>query len=143
MSDKLGPVSYRIGEEHVFLGKEIQESRDFSEGTMQLIDEEVRRILNQAMERATNHLTTHRKELDLLTEGLMLREELSKDEVEMILKAGTLDVLPPIVLDEPAPPAPTPPKVVETPAPSESAEQPAAFPGGLVCWGGRGSCRAG
>lgn len=127
MSDKLGPVSYRIGEEHVFLGKEIQESRDFSEGTMQLIDEEVRRILNQAMERATHHLTTHRKELDLLTEGLMLREELSKDEVEMILKAGTLDVLPPIVLDEQAP-ASTPTKVVETPAPTEVPSSLRPFP---------------
>ena len=33
MSDRLGPMSFRVGEEHVFLGKEIQEPRDFSEGT--------------------------------------------------------------------------------------------------------------
>ena len=39
MSDKVGPVAYRVGEEHVFLGKEIQEPRDFSEGTASLIDD--------------------------------------------------------------------------------------------------------
>ncbi len=128
MSDKLGPVSYRIGEEHVFLGKEIQDSRDFSEGTMQMIDEEVRRLLNVSLDRATSHLTTHRKELDLLTEGLLLREELNKEEVEMILKAGTLNVLPPIVLDEPTPSAATPPKVVETPAPNEVPSSLRPFP---------------
>ncbi len=42
MSDRLGPMSFRIGEEHVFLGKEIQEPRDFSEETAAVIDEEVR-----------------------------------------------------------------------------------------------------
>ena len=44
MSDRLGPMSFRVGEEHVFLGKEIQEQRDFSEGTATIIDEEVQRI---------------------------------------------------------------------------------------------------
>jgi cell division protease FtsH len=103
MSDKLGPVNYRIGEEHVFLGKEIQESRDFSEGTMQLIDEEVRRIIREAEQRSMHHLEGHRKEMELLAQALILREELSKEEVDMLIKAGTLDVLPPIVVEEPAP----------------------------------------
>ena len=49
MSNRIGPVAYRVGEEHVFLGKEIQEPRDFSEGTAQLIDEEVRRLLQEAV----------------------------------------------------------------------------------------------
>ncbi len=52
MSDRLGPMSFRIGEEHVFLGKEIQEPRDFSEGTAQIIDEEVQRLLREADQRA-------------------------------------------------------------------------------------------
>ena len=43
MSDRLGPVFYQIGEDHVFLGKEIVESRTFSEGTSRLIDEEISR----------------------------------------------------------------------------------------------------
>jgi len=119
MSDKLGPVHYRIGEEHVFLGKEIQESRDFSEGTMQMIDEEVRRIVREAEVKAMNLLTTHRKKLDLLAEALLKREELSKEEVDLILKAESLDVLPPIVVEDTRPVAVAPPKMEEVPTPSE------------------------
>ncbi|MER3415722.1 MAG: cell division protein FtsH [Gemmataceae bacterium] len=90
MSDKLGPVAYRVGEEHVFLGKEIHEPRDFSEGTAQLIDEEVRRILREADEKALEHLRHHRRELDLLAEALLQREELSKEEVDYLLRHGHL-----------------------------------------------------
>ncbi|HEY7425587.1 MAG TPA: ATP-dependent zinc metalloprotease FtsH, partial [Gemmataceae bacterium] len=60
MSDRIGPVAYRIGEEHIFLGKEIQEPRDFSEGTAEVIDEEVRRILREADEHAYHLLQAHR-----------------------------------------------------------------------------------
>ena len=123
MSEKLGPVSYRIGEEHVFLGKEIQESRDFSEGTMQMIDEEVRRIVREAEAKAMEHLTIHRKKLDLLAEALLKREELSKEEVDLLLKHESLDALPPIIVDEPAP-TPPPAVSVETPPTTE-------LPGGL------------
>ncbi|HQR44326.1 MAG TPA: cell division protein FtsH, partial [Gemmatales bacterium] len=115
MSEKLGPVHYRIGEEHVFLGKEIQESRDFGESTMQLIDEEVRRLVLEAESRAVEHLTTHRKKLDLLAEALLKREELSKEEVDLLLKAESLDVLPPIVVEDTKTPA-APAKVEETPS---------------------------
>ncbi|HMP18390.1 MAG TPA: hypothetical protein PKD72_15300, partial [Gemmatales bacterium] len=119
MSEKLGPVHYRIGEEHVFLGKEIQESRDFSEGTMQMIDEEVRRIVREAEAQAMQHLTTHRKKLDLLAEALLKREELSKEEVDLLLKAESLDVLPPIVVEEPKPSSSAPPQVEEVSKPVE------------------------
>lgn len=117
MSEKLGPVHYRIGEEHVFLGKEIQDSRDFGESTMQLIDEEVRRLVVEAEERAINHLTTHRDKLDLIADALVKREELSKEEVDLLLKAGTIDALPPIVIDDPKPSTPAP-ITVDTPAPA-------------------------
>jgi cell division protease FtsH len=119
MSEKLGPVHYRTGEEHVFLGKEIQEARDFGESTMQLIDEEVRRFVLEAEQRAIDHLNTHRKKLDLLAEALLKREELSKEEVDLLLKAESLDVLPPIVVEEPKSSTP-PAKVEETPAPVEA-----------------------
>jgi cell division protease FtsH len=119
MSEKLGPVHYRIGEEHVFLGKEIQESRDFSEGTMQMIDEEVRRIVREAETQAIHHLTTNRKKLDLLAEALLKREELSKEEVDLLLKAESLDVLPPIVVEDVKPSAPPSAKVEEAPVPAE------------------------
>jgi cell division protease FtsH len=91
MSERVGPVAYRIGEEHVFLGKEIQEPRDFSEGTAQLIDEEVRRLLREAEDRARHHLETHRHELDMIVEALLQREELLRDEIDQLLRNGHLD----------------------------------------------------
>src|SRR6516165_8471730 len=64
MSERLGPMSFRIGEEHVFLGKEIQEPRDFSEKTAFVIDEEVQRLLREADQLAFDLLEQHRSELE-------------------------------------------------------------------------------
>jgi cell division protease FtsH len=85
MSERLGPVAYRAGEEHVFLGKEIYESRDFSEGTARVIDEEVQRILRESEEEATRLLTENRHMLDQLTDALVKQEELERDDVEKLL----------------------------------------------------------
>ncbi|HZT78575.1 MAG TPA: cell division protein FtsH, partial [Gemmataceae bacterium] len=85
MSDRLGPMSFRVGEEHVFLGKEIQEPRDFSEGTAQIIDEEVQKLLREADERAYDLLRRHRDDLERLVDALVQREELLKEEIEEIL----------------------------------------------------------
>ena len=85
MSDRLGPVAYRSGEDHVFLGKELHDARDFSDGTARLIDEEVQRILREAEERAYRLLSDHRDQLELLTAALLEREELDREEVEKLL----------------------------------------------------------
>jgi cell division protease FtsH len=85
MSDRLGPMSFRIGEEHVFLGKEIQEPRDFSEETASTIDEEVQRLLREADQRAYELLETHRGDLDRLVEALLQKEELQREEIDEIL----------------------------------------------------------
>ncbi len=94
MSERLGPMSFRIGEEHVFLGKEIQEPRDFSEETATVIDEEVQRLLREADARAYELLERHRPELDRLVEVLLQREEIYREELEEVLgprKPGSLD----------------------------------------------------
>jgi cell division protease FtsH len=88
MSNRLGPMSFRIGEEHVFLGKEIQEPRDFSEGTAQIIDEEVQRLLREADQRAYELLETHRSDLDRIVEALLQREELHREEIDELLGYG-------------------------------------------------------
>jgi len=85
MSEKLGPVAYRTGEEHTFLGKDIYESRDFSEGTARLIDEEVQRLLREADQRAYELLVKHRPELDKLVEALVQDEEMDREQVEKLL----------------------------------------------------------
>jgi cell division protease FtsH len=85
MSDRLGPMSFRIGEEHVFLGKEIAEPRDFSEETAHVIDDEVQKLLREADERAFHLLETHRSMLDRLVEALLQKEELLKEEIDALL----------------------------------------------------------
>jgi cell division protease FtsH len=86
MSDRLGPMSFRIGEEHVFLGKEIQEPRDFSEGTAQIIDEEVQRLLREADQRSYELLEKNREDLDRLADALIQREELQREEIDELLR---------------------------------------------------------
>ena len=85
MSDRLGPMSFRIGEEHVFLGKEIQEPRDFSEQTAAIIDEEVQKLLREADQRAFELLRDNREELDRIVEALLEREELDRKGIEELL----------------------------------------------------------
>jgi cell division protease FtsH len=85
MSSKLGPMSFRVGEEHVFLGKEIQEPRDFSETTAAVIDEEVQKLLREADLRAQELLESNRELLDHLVEALLEKEELYREEIEAIL----------------------------------------------------------
>ncbi|MBM4071899.1 MAG: ATP-dependent zinc metalloprotease FtsH [Planctomycetes bacterium] len=85
MSDRLGPMSFRIGEEHLFLGKEIQEAKDFSEETASVIDEEVQKLLREADQRAYQQLERHRDKLEQLVEALLQKEELHKEEIDAIL----------------------------------------------------------
>jgi cell division protease FtsH len=93
MSERVGPVYYQLGEDHVFLGKEIVESRTFSEGTARLIDEEIQRILTQAEQRAADLVSGHRRQLDDIAEALLLHEELDRAEVEKIMAGVPLSEL--------------------------------------------------
>jgi len=112
MSDRLGPMALRVGEEHVSLGKEIQEPRDFSEGTAAVIDEEVQRLLREADDRAYKLLENNRPKLEALVEALLQKEELLKEDIDQILGGrkkpppdspnGALDIAP----GEPESPAP-------------------------------------
>jgi len=85
MSEKLGPVAFRDGEEHPFLGKEMAEPRRFSEHTAQVIDEEIIRILREASERARKVLIEHRDKLDTLAKALNEEETLDEDDIEDLI----------------------------------------------------------
>ena len=86
MSERLGPVAYRTSEEHPFLGREIvQEHREFSEHTAQLIDEEVARLLHAADARAHRLLEEHRDKLETLASALQENEEVSEDQIEALI----------------------------------------------------------
>jgi cell division protease FtsH len=86
MSPRLGPMALQIGEEHVFLGKEIQQARDFSEGIAQVVDEEIQKLLREADERAFDLLQKHRTTLDQMVQALIDNDELQKADIESLLK---------------------------------------------------------
>jgi cell division protease FtsH len=86
MSDKIGPVTFRLGETHPFLGRELTESRDFSEHTARLIDEEIKSIVGKMEKKAEETLGTNRDSLDALSEQLLEHETLTKEEVDKILE---------------------------------------------------------
>lgn len=85
MSPKIGPVSYKTSDEDPFLGREIHQSRSFSEHTQELIDEEVARILHEADQRAEQLLREHRGELESVTRSLLEHEELGEAELTELI----------------------------------------------------------
>jgi cell division protease FtsH len=85
MSEKLGPVNYKLSDEDPFLGREIHAQRQFSEHTMELIDEEVTRFLHRASQRAGEFLVEYRQQLESVTLALLDREELSESELTEII----------------------------------------------------------
>jgi len=85
MSERLGPVAFRDGEDHPFLGKEMAEPRRFSEHTAQVIDEEIVRILREASEKARKMLAEHRDKLDTLAGALHREETLDEDDIEELI----------------------------------------------------------
>lgn len=85
MSESIGPVAFRQGEEHPFLGKEMHEMREFSEETARIIDQEVQRFLNEAADRATEMLIANRDKLDQLANALLEHEVLNSDEIATII----------------------------------------------------------
>ncbi len=85
MSDLLGPRSYGNGGGAIFLGREISEQRDYSEHYAQQIDDEVKRILQSAYDRAKGLLTEQRGKMDELVRILIERETLNAEEfVEIV-----------------------------------------------------------
>ncbi len=81
MNDTLGPVAFRQGEPHPFLGRELTQDRDFSEDTARRIDEEIFKIMNNCQEKATELLGKNRKKLDALAQALYEKETLMEKEI--------------------------------------------------------------
>jgi cell division protease FtsH len=93
MSETLGPLSYGAKEEEIFLGREIQKHRDYSEKTAIEIDEEIRRIVTAGMQRSEDILNQNLTLLHRLSGELLEREILDSYEIEKIIKG---EELPPI-----------------------------------------------
>ncbi|MCO6388177.1 MAG: ATP-dependent zinc metalloprotease FtsH [Aliihoeflea sp.] len=85
-SDKLGQVAYGENQEEVFLGHSVARQQNISEETSQIIDGEVRRLIDEAYTEARRILTDHRDEWLAIAEGLLEYETLSGDEIRQLIK---------------------------------------------------------
>jgi len=85
MSDLLGPVTYKKPESEVFLGRDLNSDRGFSDHTAEAIDREVKGILTSAMEHVKALLEKNVDKLKTLAKALMEKEILNADEVNQLL----------------------------------------------------------
>ncbi|HUA12100.1 MAG TPA: ATP-dependent zinc metalloprotease FtsH [Solirubrobacteraceae bacterium] len=89
MSDKLGPRVYGHEHNQPFLGREFSTEPDYSDEIAREIDDEVRRIIEAAHERARTILTEHRSDLTSISEILVKRETIEKEEFVALLEGKT------------------------------------------------------
>ncbi len=85
MSEKLGHLTFGKPRELIFLGRDITEEKDYSDATAELIDQEVRKIVDECYERAKNLLEKNKAKLKLLAEALLEKEVLGGQEVQKIV----------------------------------------------------------
>ena len=88
MSDELGPLAYGKKNEQIFLGRELSQSRDYSDSIALTIDKEVKELVTTAYDRAMKLLEDNRAKLDLLAHALLEYETLDKDEISTLLETG-------------------------------------------------------
>jgi len=86
MSEKMGPVTFGKKEEHIFLGREIAQHKDFSEKTAVDIDTEIKRIVLENYERAKDIITQKMEKLHRLASALLEKEVLAGEEIDGVLE---------------------------------------------------------
>ncbi|MEO6785459.1 MAG: ATP-dependent zinc metalloprotease FtsH, partial [Chthoniobacteraceae bacterium] len=131
MSDTLGMVEYGDHEEHVFLGRDLGRDRQYSEATAQEIDREVKKLCDDAYNRAMQLIMSNRDKLEIIAKALLEFETLDGEQVKDIVQTGRMK-------NPPSPPpgsaskplTPAPPIPMDTPADTEP-KPGLDFPGGL------------
>ena len=90
MSDKLGFLAYGADQQEVFLGHSVTQTKNLSDATAKTIDEETRRIIDEAYIDASSILTKNKDQLETVAKGLLEYETLSGDEIESLISGNTL-----------------------------------------------------
>ena len=91
MSDNLGMVQYGDGGGgEVFLARDMAKSKNYSEDTAQKIDSEIKRIIDEAYDKATELLTKYRKDLDVIADALMEFETLDGSHIAELMETGNM-----------------------------------------------------
>ncbi|MBI5213649.1 MAG: ATP-dependent metallopeptidase FtsH/Yme1/Tma family protein [Nitrospirae bacterium] len=89
MSEKLGPLTFGKKDEQIFLGREIAKHKDYSEKTAVDIDEEVKRIVTEAYERAKKILEDNTGLLGVIANALLERETIEGQEIDKLIEEAS------------------------------------------------------
>jgi cell division protease FtsH len=113
MSERIGPLAVGDKEQEIFLGREFAQRREISERTAQMVDGEVKRLVDEAYARATTIILENRELLDRIADALLERETIDREDLDRLVK------------NLPLPPRNLPP---DTPAPQATPSKPGASP---------------
>ncbi|NNG17628.1 MAG: ATP-dependent metallopeptidase FtsH/Yme1/Tma family protein [Gemmatimonadales bacterium] len=101
MSDKVGVMAVGDKEQEIFLGREFAQRREVSERTARLVDDEVKRLLDEAYERAHILISENRALLDRVAQALLERETLDREDLDLLREGKSL---PPVPIPSQSPP---------------------------------------
>jgi cell division protease FtsH len=129
MSERIGPLAVGDKEQEIFLGREFAQRREISERTAQMVDDEVKRLVDEAYARATTILMENRELLDRIAAALLDRETIDREDLDNLVKNLPLPPrsLPPV---DSAPASTTPSKPGVAPARAPILGAPPAEPAG-------------
>ena len=85
-SEELGMINYDTSDDEVFIGRDIAHTKTFSEGTAEIIDREVKKIINSCHEKATSILKANQDILDRLAKLLIEKERITREEFELLFE---------------------------------------------------------
>ena len=91
MSDRLGYVTFTNGDHEVFLGRDLSQGRNYSEAVASVIDEEIKRIIDECYKKCEKLLADNREKLDAIANALVHREKLDGAEFEDVFKNGFIE----------------------------------------------------
>ena len=86
MSELIGPLAVGDKEQEIFLGREFAQRREISERTAQMVDDEVKRLIDEAYARATQILSENRELLDRIALALLDRETIDREDLDRLVK---------------------------------------------------------
>ncbi len=86
MSELIGPLAVGDKEQEIFLGREFAQRREISERTAQMVDDEVKRLVDEAYARATTIILEHRELLDRIADALLERETIDREDLDRLVK---------------------------------------------------------
>jgi len=93
MSDAMGPLTFGKKDEEIFLGRDFGVKKDYSDKTAEMIDDEIKKIVSTAHERAVDLMRSNRDKLEALANALLEREVLEGNEIEMLMQGKKLPAL--------------------------------------------------